>query len=494
MKTKTFNGGYSFKNLSGQPADELVSLQVPSRVIIPLSQGFGSPLEPKIKVGDMVVAGQIIARDDGNLSSPVHSSINGKVISIEKRNYFKREVSMVTIEGDGKEGCQKIEGASPQWEKLSTQKIEELIYLAGVSSLDRQGIPTRFKSSLIPPEEVENLIIHGADSEVYNLSLELLLQGKNLFNFVEGVKILKKIMPRAKVHLALNKEKKSVIERVKKLTMNLENFEISPVVPKYPQGYDEILIPTLLKQKFPYGYSAANIGIIVLNIQAVLQVFEAVAEGKPLIERTIALCGPAFKKPLHVRVRVGAPLEFILKDRLKDVSARIVLNSLITGFGLKDLTLPADRTFSQIIALHENRERAFLTFLRPGLRSDSYSNTFLSSLVKTKKVVSTNCFGEERPCIQCGYCVEVCPVRIIPTLIDRYARLGINETLMRYGIFNCVDCNLCTYVCPSKIPLAKNIKDAKAKLIETGCDHSLCVLPKFDLIGLEEYKGVKVTR
>lgn len=478
MKAKTFDGGYSFKGFPGQPADELLDLGVPSRVIIPLSQGFGSPLDPRVRVGEEVSAGQIIARNDDNISSPVHATINGKVVSIEKRNYFKREVSMVTIEGNGKEGYQTIPGSSAQWEKLSAQTIEELIYKSGASSLDKQGIPTRFKSSLIPPEEVENLIIHGADSEVYNVSLELLLKGKNLFNFVEGIKILKKIMPRAKVHLALNEDKSSIIERIKKLTISLDNFEIYPVVSKYPQGYDEILIPTLLGQKYPYGYSAANIGIIILNIQAVLKAFSAVTEGKPLIERTLALCGPAFKKPLHLNVRIGTPLEYILKERLRHIPTRVILYSLLSGFELKDLALPVDRTFSQVIATPENREREFLAFLRPRLQS----------------AVDTNCGGEERPCIQCGYCLEVCPVRIIPTLIDRYARLGINETLMRYGIFNCIDCNLCSYVCPCKIPLAKNIKGAKAKLIDTGCDHSLCILPKFDLIGLEEYKGIKVTR
>jgi Na(+)-translocating NADH:ubiquinone oxidoreductase A subunit len=285
-----------------------------------------------------------------------------------------------------------------------------------------------------------------------------------------------------------------LIERIKKLTINFDNFEIYPVVAKYPQGYDEILVPTLVGKKFPYGYSAANIGVIVLNIQAVMHVFEAVTEGKPLIERTLALCGPAFKQALHLRVRVGAPLDFVLAGRLISPPARVVLNSLLTGFELKDLSLPVDRTFSQLIAVSEKTERQFMAFLRAGASSDSHSNTFVSDFLMTRKTLDTNCHGEERPCIQCGYCLEVCPVKIIPTLLDRYQKLSINETLMRYGIFNCIDCNLCSYVCPSKIPLAANIKEAKAKLIDSGCDHSLCILPKFDLIGLEEYKGVKVTR
>ena len=494
MRAKTFLGGYSFKGFAGEPQDTLISLKMPSTVVIPLSQGFGSLLKPLVKIGDKVYAGQIIGRDDNSVSSPVHSSVNGKVVGIERMNYFRREVTMVIIEGDGTQDYKRIEGHSPQWDRLSKEAIEKLLYKSGVTSLDREGIPTRFRSSIITPEEVEDLIIHGAESEIFNTSLELLLQGKNLFDFVEGIKILKKIMPNAKVQLAISEKRRHIRESIKKLTHNLDKFEITPVVSKYPQGYDEVLVPTMLNKKFPYGYSAANIGIVVLNIQAVLHAHGAVTEGKPLIERIIALCGPSFKEPIHIKARVGTPLEFILKGRLKDKSPRIALNSLLTGVELNKFYLPIDRTFSQLIAIPDDKERKFLAFLRPGIKRDSYSLAFASSYLKTKKLPDTNFHGEERPCIQCGYCISVCPVKIIPTLLDRIARVGVKETLMRYGIFNCIDCNLCSYVCPSKIPLAKNLREAKAKLIDIGCDHTLCILPKFNLKGLKEYKGVKVTK
>ncbi len=494
MRTRTFPGGYSFKGFEGQPEDRFVSMETPSKVIIPLSQGFGTSLEPLVKVGEEVRAGQIIGRNDNTISSPVHSSITGKVIAIKKMNYFKREVGMVIIEGQGNGDYGRIEGYSQDWAKLSREQIEEIIYKAGVTSLDREGIPTHFKTSIIGPLEVQDLIIHGVGSEVYNTSLELLLKGKNIYSFVEGIKILKSVMPQAMVYLALNKNNTSIFERVRKLTTGLDRFSIYPMIPKYPQGYDEVLIPTLLNKKFPYGYSAANISIVVLNIQAIIHVFEAVTEGKPLIERKMALCGPGFKENVHINVKVGTPLEFILKDRLRDIPLRIILNSLLTGVELNDLSLPVDRTFSQLIAIPEDKERRPFAFMMPGLRKTSYSRSFLSSFLPTKKTVDTNLYGEERPCIQCGYCVSVCPVRIMPNLLYRYFKSGASETLMKYGIFNCIDCNLCTHVCPSKIPLAKSLKDAKARLIDSGCDHSLCILPKFNLRGLEEYKGVKTTK
>ncbi len=490
----SFRGGYKFKKYKGQPKIILSEAKIPSNIAIPLRQGFGTEVKPLVKKGDSVFAGQIIGRDDNSISSPVHSSVNGIVEDIKRLNFFKREITMVLIRTTNPSPeIKRLEGYSQEWWKLPKEKIEEIIYLSGVSSLDREGIPTRFKSSIILPDDVKHLIIHGVASEAYNISVDLLLSGKNLLHFFEGIKILKKVMPHSKVHLAINSSKKKTIEQLMKLSAELEWLDIYPLEPKYPQGYDEMLVPTILHNKFPYGYSAANIGVVILNMQAVLGVYNAVVEGMPYIERIIALCGHHFKENIHLKVRVGTVLRDIVSDRLvKDFPSRVVLNSLLTGFELKDFSLPIDRAFSQLIAIAENKTKEFLTFIRPGVRRDSYTRAFVSRVVPFfSKKPDTNIHGEERVCISCSFCEEVCPVRIIPHLLSKYVKTGvIDETLMNYNIFNCIECGLCSFVCPSKIPLLAHIREGEEKLMMQGCDRTQCILPYFNLKGIEEYRGV----
>jgi len=196
---KTFKGGYRFKNYSGQVSPVVIESPIPSQVIIPLKQGFGTEVKPLVKKGTVVFAGQIIGKDEKSISSPIHASVNGTVEDIKRMNYFKREINMVVIRTNSpSREIPRLPGHTSEWGKLTNENIEELIYLSGVSSLDREGIPTRFKSSIISPEDVKHLIIHGVGSEPYNISLDLLLEGKNLLHFFEGVKILKRITPIAR--------------------------------------------------------------------------------------------------------------------------------------------------------------------------------------------------------------------------------------------------------------------------------------------------------
>jgi Na(+)-translocating NADH:ubiquinone oxidoreductase A subunit len=251
----------------------------------------------------------------------------------------------------------------------------------------------------------------------------------------------------------------------------------------------------VLGEPFPFGHSAINVGVVILDSQAVVQAYEAVTAGRPAVERILALSGPGFATPTHVRVRVGTRFEHVVAGRLKDVPVRLVRNSLLSGIEVQDRAVPVTRNDGQLVAALTGAERVPFAFARPGLNRDSWTRAFLARVLPLNKQADTNLHGDERPCINCGFCSRVCPVRIIPHLITRIARrVGVSERLVNYGVFNCIDCNLCTFVCPSKIPLAQQMKETKERLLEVGCDNSSCILPRFDLRGVEEYKGVKSIR
>jgi Na(+)-translocating NADH:ubiquinone oxidoreductase A subunit len=490
LRNRGFSGGYRFRAFQGAPVNVITYSKIPQKSIILLQHGFGRAVPPLVKSGERVKAGQIIGTDEDSVSTPVHATVNGVVEEIKELEYFGKTIQAVTVKSDGTEEWQPLKGGSADWTKFSAEAVEERLYLSGVTSLGKSGIPTRFKSSVISPREVEHFIIHGIGSEVYNVSLSPLLEGELLECFINGLKILKVCMPEAVFHVAINSDQRSLIKQLQALSADLDWIGIYVLEPKYPQENDEVLIPSLLNREYPHGYLSANIGVIVLDIQAVLHVYDAVAHGKPLIERYLALCGPRFTQNSYHKVRVGTSINDIVDGRLRGVEeTRLIVDNPMTGSTVTDPSLPIDRSCSGIIAIDEQDHGEFAGFAMPGFTKDSYTRTFAANFMPVKRKISTNVHGDERPCVFCGFCEDVCPVGIIPHLIYRNVeRDNIDEILVQYRIFNCIDCNLCSYVCPSKIRVAAYIKGGKNKLIEMKLDGAALLPPGMELKGLDELK------
>ena len=75
-------------------------------------------------------------------------------------------------------------------------------------------------------------------------------------------------------------------------------------------------------------------------------------------------------------------------------------------------------------------------------------------------------FKKERDCIRCGKCVDVCPMSLMPTLIERFARVKDAEKLTSYNTMVCMECGSCAFACPSGRPLVQYMRLAKQVLRE----------------------------
>ncbi len=69
-------------------------------------------------------------------------------------------------------------------------------------------------------------------------------------------------------------------------------------------------------------------------------------------------------------------------------------------------------------------------------------------------------------CVNCGSCVLVCPARLSPSTLSRYAEFAMHEKCVKEHIFSCLDCGLCGYVCVARRPVLQYIRLAKHKLLQ----------------------------
>jgi heterodisulfide reductase subunit C len=81
---------------------------------------------------------------------------------------------------------------------------------------------------------------------------------------------------------------------------------------------------------------------------------------------------------------------------------------------------------------------------------------------------------EIRPCLSCGACTGVCPVKGIfdefdPRLIIHWIGLGMRERVLGSKlIWLCCLCNTCYHVCPQKISFSRIARELRKMAIEGG--------------------------
>ena len=482
------SGGYDFKQFKGQPSSELVIPELPEYLFVPLCRtDFGVP--PLVRNGESVRAGQIIWQDDISISSPVHSPVDGVVESILTMDYLGEQINVAKISSNTSDSFEKVPGAISDWNDLSNKELENILYLSGTASLGSGGIPTRHGSSVIKSADVKHIIVQSADAEVYDPDISLFLEDDGAKKFAEGLSILSKIMDQADIHVAISKNTSTWFQVIDNAVSDDLSLIFHKVKPNYPQNHDSVLIKTVLDIDLPAGYRGVNKGVVILGIQDVCQVYEAVVQGKPLMERVVALSGPVFNDRPHLRLKIGTLVSDAVKGRLtledrEDV--RFINNSVLSG-EIIGFESPIGRNCEVLIALEEKRGQELMFFARPGFKKDSFLNTFLAKILPLKKNTSANLHCERRACLSCGFCQNVCPAGILPNVLFPYVeRDRLDETAVQYGIFKCIDCNLCSYVCTAKIPVAAYLKEGKKKLLEEAYVEEDDFITSYNLIGVRE--------
>ena len=71
---------------------------------------------------------------------------------------------------------------------------------------------------------------------------------------------------------------------------------------------------------------------------------------------------------------------------------------------------------------------------------------------------------ETTACINCGRCVQNCPMNLMPTMLNLAYEQKDVEKLIKYKVNICMECGCCSYVCPASRPIVQTNKLAKALL------------------------------
>ena len=419
------------KNTKEMPAKRI---SAPETVYLPMSQHIGAPCEPVIKVGDTVKVGQVIGDSDKYVSAPIHASVSGKVSAIkELRTATGAVAQTVIIENDG---------AMTEFEEIEPPKVEtredliKAVRDSGAVGLGGAGFPTHVKLNFKQDIGIDTLIINAAECEPYITVdyRECLDNSAHVFN---GIHLLKDMLGFKKCVIAVEDNKPEaikILERIASEDDERDEIKVMPLKSKYPQGAEKMMVLSATGRKVPPGKLPSDVGCVVMNVTTTSFISKYLKTGKPLVSRSLTVDGTAVANPQNVRVPIGTEIEYIIQQcgGYCEDPVKIVTGGPMMG--------------AAIVDTH-----------RPILKNNN------AILVLGKKDISIK---KQTDCIRCGRCAKACPLSLMPTIIEKYAKVKDYAALKAAGTMVCMECGSCAYSCPAGRPLVQYMRNAKAVLRE----------------------------
>ncbi len=422
------------KNTADMPVERL---PIPEKVVISMQQHIGVPCTPVVKVGDEVAVGQVIGDSDKFISAPIHATVSGKVTAVGDIKLANGIITKgITIESDGE--MRLYEGIKPP---VVTNKKElcEAVRASGVVGLGGAGFPTHVKFNLPDDSKVDTLIINAAECEPY-ITVDYRECIDNTKYVIKGVELLRDICGFKQIIIAIEDNKPQAFKDLKAFADSDndadDTIKLMTLKSRYPQGAEKMMVLSATGRKVPPGKLPSDVGCVVINVASLAFIARYVETGKPLVSRSITVDGSAIKEPKNLRVPIGTNIQDIIDycGGFKSEPRKILSGGPMMGIAICDTNAPICKQNNAILAFADRKD-----------------------LIKT-----------ERECIRCGRCVDVCPMSLMPTLIERYARIKDAEKLSDIGVMVCMECGSCAYACPSGRPLVQYMRLAKQVVREGG--------------------------
>ncbi len=435
----TFDGGLTlpeYKDLSTGSA--ITTLAPCKQYIIPLQQHIGAISKPLVKPGDSVLKGQMLAAPGGLISAAVHAPVSGRVTDIKPHEI--PHISGLTdlcffIENDFKNEWIKRQPLADEFHQARSSALRKIIRNAGIVGLGGATFPSAVKQTEV---SVATLILNGVECEPY-ITCDDVLMRERTEAVLSGAEIISHVIKARECIIAIESNKPEAIramnQAIKKEGTGFFQVKVIPTV--YPSGGEKQLIKIITGKEVPEGHYPADLGVLCHNVATAYAIHRAIYYAEPLISRITTVTGHGIKHPQNIEVLIGSSIQSCIAHcgGYTDNSDELIMGGPMMGFSLHTDNLPVVKASNCLLVTAHKAD--------------------LEDSIKKQ---------QHLPCIRCGRCVDVCPVRLLPQQLYWYASSKNTDRLKQHHLFDCIECGCCAYVCPSNIPLVQYYRFAKTTI------------------------------
>jgi len=439
-------------NIAGGPVPDIEKGPAVSAVaVLPDRFPFIKP-RLLVKKGDRVKIGSPLFADKDDKNLKFLSPGAGTVKDIQYGH--RRTITRIVIETDKTE-TGKSEEAVP-FEPIDEKRLSEMDRDRLIGVLMDQGLWPLIRNlpyrAIPPPDEKPASIWVSMDpADPFQVPSHIYLKG-NEAHFVRGIRALERLGAPVCICESQNRP--------------IEDETLAPLVTHRASGPYPVEDPGVLL--YHTKKSADENRAWFMTGQDVVLLGRGLGSGRYPTSRIVAVSGltngngsgGSANLNRFIQTRMGAPLSSLVRNPETLHDRRWIAGGLFRG-----RTAAPDGYMgfyeTSLALIEEAKDPELFGFLRPGLFKPTVSRTFLYALHKKHFPAKADMRGEERACINCGKCEQVCPVDIMVQYAYKCIYAGELEEALMHGLLDCVACGLCSYVCPAKIDLAESLKTTK---------------------------------
>ncbi|MDR2614842.1 MAG: SLBB domain-containing protein [Candidatus Accumulibacter sp.] len=335
----------------------------------------------------------------------------------------------------------------------NAREIVQKVFQAGVVGAGGAGFPTHVKLGA----RADIYLVNGAECEPL-LKTDQQLAAREAALLVRGLSLGMRATGAKEGVIALKAKYAKAIETLTPLLSPEMRLHILEDI--YPAGDEVIALWMATGRRVPPGGLPLDVGVVVNNVQTMINVARAVDSDAPVTHRTLTVTG-AVRQPVTLTLPIGAPLcealELAGGLAIEEKDAAYIDGGPMMGKLLDTLDTPVTKTTGGLIALPVDHP------LIQRRRRD------MRSIVNTARTV----------CEQCLLCTELCPRHLIghelpPHLIVRSINYEhVAEPSILLSALTCSECAVCeAYACPVGISPMRLNQALKAKFRAEGARYA----------------------
>ncbi|MFI3217669.1 MAG: electron transport complex subunit RsxC, partial [Methylococcales bacterium] len=310
---------------------------LPKKLYIPLQQHVGKPAEPMIKVGDTVLKGQLLAYSQGMISAPVHAPSSGLIVDVNDYpapHPSALPIRTIVLETDGKDEWINIVQLEDPF-ALAPEEISFRVGAAGIVGLGGATFPTAVKLNMGRENQVQTLIINGAECEPYLTCDDRLMQ-ERAAAIIDGVRLMLHGMGTESAVVAIEDNKIHAYTAMYSASLPYSHIEVIQIPTRYPMGWDRQLIRYVTGKEIPVGARSSELGVTIHNVGTAYAVHKAIRYGQPLVNRIVTVSGGAVAQPMNVEVPLGTLISELFSFCQVDINKtdRIIMGGPMMGEAL----------------------------------------------------------------------------------------------------------------------------------------------------------------